>query len=353
MAEKFAGRELEEKAIELDDYPFAEFNQAALDAAKETGMLTVTLPEDHGGVGQGMAVLCEMLEALARADGSFAAVVFVNALAQAALVKWGAASVIEKYAGSGLMAFPVYDLPTDLPGDLAAEKKGEGYALKGKVDFLPLAPVADTLIVPAKLGDKTALVIVGAKAEGVKVGEPLMSLGLRNCPVADVEIKGVEVPADHLLSADAEADYPTLAAAFRPAAAAMAVGVLEGSYEGAKSYAKERYQGGSMIIDYDMVRLMLVNMAVVAESGKALVRTMAEAADGERPWPISDAGLILLTEQASRATTDGVQCLGGYGYMQDYGQEKRMRDSKQIELIFGSAPAKRLELMADILRQEE
>ena len=39
--------------------------------------------------------------------------------------------------------------------------------------------------------------------------------------------------------------------------------------------------------------------------------------------------------------------------MQDYGQEKRMRDAKQIQGIFGSAPAKRLHLMAEILAQEE
>jgi len=79
---------------------------------------------------------------------------------------------------------------------------------------------------------------------------------------------------------------------------------------------------------------------------------MALAVENGDPGSLSEAGLILITEQASRATTDGVQVLGGYGYMQDYRQEKRMRDAKQIEAIFGAAPAKRLELMAEILKQE-
>lgn len=355
LAQRFAKKELEPKAIDLDNYPFKEFNEAALNAAREMGLLSVTLPEDYGGVGQGIAVLSEILLSLAQADGSFAAIVFTNALAQSALIKWGSDPVIKEFVDAGLIAFPSYDLPTDMQTELVAKKQGGGYLLDGKVEYVALAPVADALILPARVeGSKsTTLFIVAAKTDGLSVSEPVYGLGLRGCPVADVELKGVEVSSANLLSADAETDYPALAADFRPAAAAMSVGVVIGSYEGAKTYAKDRYQGGNMIIDYDMVRQMLVGMAVIAESGKALVASMAEAGDNGRAWPVSDAGLILLSEQASRATTDGVQCLGGYGYMENYGQEKRMRDAKQIEGIFGAAPAKRLELMADILRQEE
>jgi alkylation response protein AidB-like acyl-CoA dehydrogenase len=313
------------------------------------------LPEEHGGTGQGMAALCEILCALAKADASFAAVLFINAMGQSALLKWGQKEIIDKHVSSELIAFPAYDLPSDLPRTARAEKEGDGYSLSGKVEYLPLAPVAQALIVPAETGDQDRLgfFIIDAMANGVAIGEPVLSLGLRNCPAADIELSGAKVSGDALLCSDAGADYPALAALFRTAAAALAVGVCEGSFEAAKAYAKDRYQGGTMIINYDQIRLMLSNLAVVAESGKALVKSMALAADDQRPWPISDAGLIFLTEQASRATTDGVQILGGYGYMEDYGQEKRMRDAKQIESIFGAAPAKRLDLIADILRQEE
>lgn len=355
MAQRFAKKELEAKAIELDSYPYADFNEDALKAAGEVGLLRVLVTGEHGGTGQGMEVFCEIISSLARADASFASVIMINSLAQSALVRWGSHALVEKYIQSALIAFPAYTLPTDLPRDLTAEEKGAGYSLKGKVEYLALAPIADAMILPAEMKGKEqiAFFLVDARAPGVTISEPVLSLGLRNCPVADVELDHVEVSAENLLCPDTETEYPVLAERFRPAIAALAVGVLSGSYETAKAYAKERYQGGRMIVDHDQVRLMLVNMAVIAESGKALVRSMAQAADERKPWPLSDAGLILLTEQASRATTDGVQVLGGYGYVEDYGQEKRMRDAKQIEAIFGAAPAKRLELMADILRQEE
>ncbi len=355
MAARFAKKELEPKAIELDRYPYSQFNEGALKAARETGLLQVMLPQEYGGTGQGMAALCEILFSLAQADASFASVVFLNTLAQAALLKWGPKEVIGKYLDSLLIAFPAYDLPSDLPREIQAEKKGEFYSLAGKVEYLALAPVAEAMIVPAQVkgSEGVALFILDAKAAGVSTGEPLMSLGLRNSPVADVELNNVEVPAINLLCSDAEEEYPALAANFRPAAAALAVGVAAGSFDAARKYARERYQGGHMIIEYDQVKLLLASLAVTAEAGKALVAGMAAAADEQRPWPVSDAGLILLTEQAARATTDGVQVLGGYGYMEDYGQEKRMRDAKQIEGFFGAAPLKRLSLMEDIIRQEE
>ncbi len=354
MAERFAKKELEPRAVELDNYPFQPFNQAALEAAGETGMLQVVLPEKHGGAGQGMAVLSEILMSLASADASFAAVVLVNSLAVAALSRWGKKAVVDSYAASGLLAFPAYELPGDLPAAVVAKEKGKGYVLDGKLDYLALAPLADTLIVPAlpEGADEVALFVVESGAQGVSRSDPVISLGLRNCPAADVTFAGVEVAEKNLLTAEGGKACAELANDFAAAVAAMAVGVVSGSYQAAKAYAAERYQGGRMIIDYDLVRQMLSNLLVTAESGKALVRAMAAAADAGNGFPLTSSGLVLLGEQASRVTADGVQCLGGYGYMEEYGQEKRMRDAKQIQSLFGAAPAKRLELMEAILRRE-
>ena len=355
LAERFARKELESKVLPLDDYPYTEFNNAAVQAAGEVGLLKAMVPESYGGIGQGMPVLCQILTLLAQTDASFAAVIFINTMAQTALLQWGSQALVDKYIQSPLMAFPAYDLPSDLPRDLTAEKKGDRFEIKGKMDFLPLSPVAEALILPVQMKGKDgiAFFLVDARAKGVTISDPVLSLGLRNCPVADVELDGVDVPQENLLCVSAEKEYPFLAAYFRPAATALTVGVVDGSYQAAKAYAKDRYQAGKVIIDHDQVRLLLANLAVIAESGKTLVKSMAQAAEDKQSRPLSDAGFILLSEQASRATSDGVQVLGGYGYIQDYGQEKRMRDAKQIESIFGAAPAKRLEMMQDILQKEQ
>lgn len=354
LAERFAGKELEPKVLEFENYPYAPFNQAALEVAEELGFLCLILPEERGGSGMGMRALCEILREVAAVDAGIAAVIFVSNLARSALFRWGAPEGLDPVDSASLIAFPVYELPRDLPRNLVAEKKGDGYLLSGSVEYLALAPVAGALLLPVQVKgtDRIGFFVADPKTEGIRVGEPVLSLGLRTCPAADVSFDRVTLPEGNLLCEDADSGYPLLAASFGPAAAALAVGVLTGSYEAAMQYARDRYQGGRMIVDYDQVRLMLANMAVIAETGRALVDCMALAVENDDPGPLSDAGLILITEQTSRAATDGVQVLGGYGYMQDYRQEKRMRDAKQIEAIFGAAPAKRLELMAKLLKQE-
>ncbi|MBI2890856.1 MAG: acyl-CoA dehydrogenase family protein [Nitrospirae bacterium] len=351
LARRFATQELEPRALEMDEYPFRPLDRGVLKAAREAGLLDVMLPEDRGGAGPSVEAFCEILLTLAKSDAGFASVVLVSTLAQQGLIAWGAPGLVESRERSSLIAFPAYDLPSDLQRDLKARKQGDGFSLDGKVEYLALAPVADAMIVPATLNDpdRVGLFLVDSAERGISIGDPVLSLGLRSCPVADVGLESVKVPAERLLCRDAGRAFAELAERFRPAVAALAVGVLTASFEAAMSYAKQRYQGGCMIIEHDQVRMMLANMAVVAESGNALVRAMARAVDGGESWALPQAGLILLTEQVSRATTDGVQCLGGYGYMRDYGQEKRMRDAKQIESLFGAVPLKRLDLLTEIL----
>lgn len=354
LAEKFAKKELEPKALELDHYPYSEFNTQALKAAAETGLLSLVLPEALGGSGQGMAALSVILARLAEADASFAAVLFVQTLAQAAVAKWADKARDERIlrqnpgAPPGLIGFPVYALPTDLPLELKAQKSGNDFLLNGACSSMTLAPVAEHLIVPADTGGsgKTSFFIIGKNLPGVKISEPVITLGLHNCPVADVELNGVEAGPENLLGPEggAGAAYPGLCSGFGGPWAALAHGILAGSYKAAESFAKDRYQGGKQIIDHDQVRVMLANMAVLKEVSEAACMSASRAADAGHDQAGFAAG-IFVTDAVTRAATDGVQCLGGYGYMHDYGQEKRMRDAKQIQAMFGPSTLKRLEFL--------
>jgi alkylation response protein AidB-like acyl-CoA dehydrogenase len=56
---------------------------------------------------------------------------------------------------------------------------------------------------------------------------------------------------------------------------------------------------------------------------------------------------------ACRATVDGVQLLGGSGYMKDFGQEKRMRDAKQVQCLLGMAPVRKMDFIDQIIKESE
>jgi len=352
LAGRFAEKELAPRWAEHDDYPAAPFHRAAVTRAAEVGLLTILQPEERGGGGQGMRGLCVILEALAQVDAGFAALVLVNALGRSAVDRW--ARTPQTPRPETLTAFPAYSLPEDPGGALEARKTEGGYRLQGTAEYVPLAPVASSLVLPARVrdGGSCGFFRVDASQEGVALQAPLLSLGLRSCPVADVRLDGAAVPEEALLCGDAAAGFSELAAAFRPAVAALALGVLSASLRAAGRYAQERVQGGRAIAEHDMVRLMLADMALAEQTGRVLLREMAAAADRGAPAPCSRAGWLLVTERAARATGDGVQVLGGYGYMQDYGQEKRMRDAKQIESLFGGPVAGRLRLASDVLARQ-
>ena len=59
----------------------------------------------------------------------------------------------------------------------------------------------------------------------------------------------------------------------------------------------------------------------------------------------SRAAALLIQEMACEVTTDGIQVLGGAGYMKDFGQEKRFRDAKHIQALLGIAPLKKITLL--------
>jgi len=359
LAERFAKKELEPKALDHDHYPYGEFNSAALKTAQETGLLNLILPEALGGAGQGMAALAVVLAALAEADAGFASVIFVHALAQAAIAKWADKQTAEKclrQAGGppALLAFPAYAPPAELPLGVKAEKNHGGFLLNGKFNFLPLAPIAQNLIVSAEISTgKPGLFLLGKDTEGLKLSAPVLSLGLHSCPIADVELNRVEAGPEDLLAGEgrASAEYPGLCAGFGGPHAALSLGVLAGSYKAAVSFARDRYQGGKQIIDHDQVRLMLANMAVLLEVSAASCLSAGRAADAGN-FSAAMAASAFVTDAVTRAATDGVQCLGGYGYMHDYGQEKRMRDAKQIQAMFGPSTLKRLELLAKNLSED-
>lgn len=88
---------------------------------------------------------------------------------------------------------------------------------------------------------------------------------------------------------------------------------------------------------------MLGAMAVGCDDARSAWRAICEAADAGGTARDGRAALVRAREAAVAGTTDGVQILGGYGYMEDYGQERRMRDARQLASLLGRPDVLKLE----------
>ena len=100
--------------------------------------------------------------------------------------------------------------------------------------------------------------------------------------------------------------------------------------------------------------MLLSGMAVKGKVADMLVDQASRRVDCEEPgWQLdSRAAALHVQEMAADATTDGIQLLGGNGYMKDYGQEKRFRDAKQIQALMGLTPMRKLKYIKRIVDGE-
>ena len=345
-AERFADRELKEGVFERDSYPYHAFAAETFKRAGEAGLLSITAPEDLGGVALPPEVWALVIEKLASAEAGFAACLLAHALAAEALLRFGKAELKSQWIGADpprLLAYPLYLDPTDPQGLPAAEKHGDGYILAGTARLVANAPVADAAVIAAETDGGHGVFLVPLSAETRPA--PSEMLGLRPCPVGHLDLVDRELPASHLLAAGLES-LAALHELFYPAVTAILIASHKASLDYALEYGMERYQGGRMIQEHSQLRSMYGLMAVEHIAlREAWLRTLSENGGPDARLAVK----IMAAELAIRGTMDGVQLLGGYGYTMDYPQEHRMRDARQAAEIFGSPMRQKLALIEKMI----
>jgi len=349
LALSFAGKELAHRRESSDRYPFGSFDNTILAKAHELGFLNITLPEDLGGIGQGISTLCVVLESICRTDASLGAVIFTNTLAQKIILRSGSVDLLSDTVSQGhLIACSAYSDPgehKDLP---RAEKGRKGYTLTGSACYVVLAPIAAYALLPAKVAGQEgySFFLVGLSHPGVKTSEPVFSLGVHACPVGDLTLDRAEAELAGQEGKGA-AYFGEASGVMSAAAAAISLGIMRGSFDYALSYSNEREQGGWPIVNWSMIKTILADMAVQTRIGDMSVSGACSAMENRLPgWDICvKTAALHVQDAACQVTTEGIQVLGGYGYMKDYGQEKRFRDAQQMKTLLGMAPLRKVELL--------
>jgi alkylation response protein AidB-like acyl-CoA dehydrogenase len=360
-AAEFAGGELAANREEFDRFPFGPFFSTVLQKAFELDFFHITLPDSIGGVGMGIGALCAVLDNLCRQDASLGAVILTNCLAQEIILNAGNLNLLEGRAAKAdkaqnfLLACPLFNNPSEIRHIATVIEKDGRCFISGKLEYLVLGGVANAAVVPAApKGQQTySYYLIELNQPSVSIGEPVLSLGLRCCPAVDAEFHMTEaVPLGK--SGDGDALFRKAAAKLYVPAAAVSCGIMKGAFDEALLYADRREQGGRKIVEWSQMQMMLANMAVHIKIADMVVSEACREVDGKRKnWEQKAlAAAIHIQETAVQVTTSGVQALGGVGYMQDFGQEKRFRDAKHIQACFGLTPMKKLRLF-DMVNNKE
>lgn len=191
-----------------------------------------------------------------------------------------------------------------------------------------------------------SLFLVDLNDIGIQKSDTVVSLGLHACPAVDIWLKNVQ---GELIGNENEGDayFETMSNKMHAPSAAMSLGIMKGSFKEALEYSKGRKQGGREIVNWSELKMMLANMAIKIKNAEMVMSSLCQTIEEDKTgWEsCSRAAAVHIQDMACDLTTDGIQVLGGVGYMKDFGQEKRFRDAKHIQALLGIYPMKKIKYM--------
>lgn len=231
-----------------------------------------------------------------------------------------------------------------------AVPKGSGFVITGAKTFSSNAPVADVAVVYASTdrekgyhGGITAFVVESG-AEGFRTGQTFRKLGLHNCPIGELLLDDVYVPASAVIGrvGQGAAIFSESMDWERACLVACHIGTIEWLIERAVEYARTRKQSGQTISKFQAVAHRIVDTKVRLEAGRYL--TYKAAAGLERPRTASmDASIakLYVSESLLSSALDTLRVFGGYGLMSEYGIEQVVRDSVAGTIYSGTSDIQR------------
>jgi alkylation response protein AidB-like acyl-CoA dehydrogenase len=142
----------------------------------------------------------------------------------------------------------------------------------------------------------------------------------------------------------------------RPGVAAQGLGLAQGATDYALEYARSRETMGKPIAEHQLVAGMLADMETRCEAARGLLYKCGlmidEGAPDHELTKISAMTKLYCTDAAMDVTTDAVQILGGYGYIQEYPVERMMRDAKITQIYEGTNQIQRLVIAREMLKEQ-
>jgi alkylation response protein AidB-like acyl-CoA dehydrogenase len=219
-----------------------------------------------------------------------------------------------------------------------AKKDGGDWILNGHKAFVVNGGKADLTVVFAQLdgtsgwGDIGAFVVEAGTA-GLKAGERHALLGLETVHASEIILENCRIPDANRLQAQAAGDgVKTMFVRWSVVNAARQVGLMRAAYEFALEYTQERKAFGKPVAHFQSIAFTLADMAMDVESSRWMVLRGASELEKGRPMAAVEA-CVHANEAGWRVADNGVQLLGGAGYVKDYPVEKWLRDTKTLALF--------------------
>ncbi len=329
------------------------------------GLLGLPFPEEVGGGGQPYEVYLQVLEEIAARWASVALGISVHTLACFPIAQFGsdaqrrellpamvggellgAYCLSESHAGSDPAAMRAAATPSD--GGWTARGEKAWVTHGGQADFY-----STFLRTPAGGERAISCFHLTPDLAGFSAARREEKMGLTASTTASMLLDDVQIPADRLVGEPGRGLAIALAAldSGRLGVSAVAVGLAQSALDVAVRYALEREAFGRPIVEHQGVAFLLADMAAAVESARATYLAAARRKDAGRPYSRqASIAKLVATDAAMKVTTDAVQVLGGYGYIDEFPVERMMRDAKITQIYEGTNQIQRVVMSRALLK---
>ncbi len=361
----FAETHLLPGVIARDDT--AEFPKEQIKMMGELGFMGMMVPEEWGGSGLDTLTYVIAIEEIAAVELATSTIMSVNnSLVCQVLLDWGTEAQKHQFlkplaAGEKLGAYSLSEPQSGSDSSnlrTYAEKDGNHYIINGTKNWVTSGINSDIVILfcltQKGLGAKgiSAFVIEKGTA-GLSPGKKEDKLGIRASDTCELYFENCRVPEENMIGKDGEGFTIAMKAlgGGRIGIAAQALGLSRAALDAAVAYAKERKQFGKPIGQFGSIQNKLADMATDVDAARLLVWQAAHLKDQGKDYSKeSSMAKLFASSAAMKSATDCVQIHGGYGYMQEYGVERLMRDAKITEIYEGTSEIQRLVIGRDLLK---
>jgi hypothetical protein len=219
-----------------------------------------------------------------------------------------------------------------------ARAAGGGYVLDGVKSLVPRAADAELFVIAAALDtDPThpALFIVESRTSGISV-EPEPGMGVRAAGTGRLILEDVRLPATSLLGGDDADVYKECVALSRLAWCALAVGTGQAVLDYVTAYVTDRKAFGEPISHRQAVAFAVANIAIELDGLRLSTYRAAARVDQGLPFAREVAlARRLCADRAMTIGSEGVQLLGGHGFVKEHPVERWYRDLRAAGMLEG------------------
>lgn len=344
-----------------------EIPREVLKAAGDLGFGAIYVPEDLGGTGLTRLDAVLIFEALSMACPSVAGFISIHNMCTNMVAKYATDSFKAEWMDR-LIGFDVYaSYCLTEPGsgsdaaalNTKAEKTNSGFKLTGNKAFISGGGFADLYLVMCRTGEEgpkgisTMLIPDGTK--GLSFGAQEQKMGWKSQPTAQVQMDACEVPADHLMGAEGVGFKYAMEGldGGRLNIAACSLGAASQAAKIAATYMGERKAFGKTIDQFQALQFKLAEMETKLEAARVFLRQAAWKLDQSAPDASKHCAMakLFVTDNCFDVANDALQLLGGYGYLQDYGIEKIVRDIRVHQILEGTNEIMRMIISRAVLNE--